>query len=852
MSLSPPLRRLLRACLLPVLAATALPLHSATFTVNSNLDNGAPTNCAGGGTCTLRAALVAANATPGQDTIRFALPTGSVIPPMSAFPTITAPVVIDARPSPTHSGRPTVFLDGLVAGASADGLRFGNGAAGSSVYGLGIARFGGSGIELTGNAHAVTIRGCEFGYTNLGALAGNSIGIFVGTDSNSIGQTYIAGTGFVGAGNTIVASSGDAITITGHNNLVYGNRIGHNTPASGNNVGIRVLTGNNNIIGGFAGGDSSGNRILSSASHGVIINGNGNAIRANRIGVTEGNTLYPNSGSGIVVSGTGNIIGGASLDARNVIEGNDVGILVGDPGTAQDTQVLNNLVARNRGTGIRVRAGSSSLIDGASIHGNGTAGVGDGIRLDSVGNTVRRNLIGSIDGNNGEGIFLSSGASGNTIGPDNVIDNNRSGIKVEGGSNSIDSNIIGRVGAGNSFEGVWLLFAAGNEVIDNDINSNGSHGIRIDSDDNLVESNRIGRDAGNGNAGVYLTPAASGNLVLANVIGNNLDGVLVQGAGNHIDDNFIGVLPNRGDIGNARFGVHVEAGGTGSRVQGNGIEGNASAGVQVQAGNVTLCGNRIGGVLDSEAISGRGNGHHGVAVRASNVNVGDGCAESNLIVFNEGEGISVTGASNTRIASNRISANAAGGVALFGESNQSWIEFNRIEDNALEAVYIATTSNSERNRIRGNQMRGNALGIDLGGDGPTANDPGDADEGPNRLQNTPVLLFNAAVGETGLQVGYSVDTALANATWPLTIEVFAGDGNAPGEPSHEGASLLGTGTCTTPGVADVTVARPPAGTRWLVATLTDADGNTSEFSAALEWVGAGASDVIFSDGFENE
>src|SRR5690606_14324872 len=149
-------------------------------------------------------------------------------------------------PSPTHSGRPTVFLDGLVAGASADGLRFGNGAAGSSVYGLGIARFGGSGIELTGNAHAVTIRGCEFGYTNLGALAGNSIGIFVGTDSNSIGQTYIAGTGFVGAGNTIVASSGDAITITGHNNLVYGNRIGHNTPASGNNVGIRVLTGNNN------------------------------------------------------------------------------------------------------------------------------------------------------------------------------------------------------------------------------------------------------------------------------------------------------------------------------------------------------------------------------------------------------------------------------------------------------------------------------------------------------------------------------------------------------------------------------------------------------------------------------
>ena len=851
MSLPLSLRRALGAALLPMLASASLPLGAATFTVNSASDSGAPTDCAGGGNCTLRAALLAANATPTQDSIRFALPAGAVIVPLSAFPTITAPVLIDALPSPTHSGRPTVFLDGLAAGASADGLRFGNGAAGSAVFGLGFARFGGSGIELTGTAHLATIRGCEFGYSSSGVLAGNGVGIFVGTDNNSIGQAVQSGSGFIGTGNTIVASGGDGIAGTGNANLVYGNRLGHTTAASGNHVGIRILTGDHNIIGGVAGAATSGNRILSSTSHGVVINGNGNAVRANWIGVTEGGDLHPNGGSGILVSGTGNIIGGASLEARNVIEGNATGILVGDPAAAPGTLVYRNLVARNRGTGIRVLSGSASLIERADLHGNGTAGVGDGIRIDGTDSTVRGNLIGTIDGNHGEGIFLSETATGNTIGPDNVIDNNSDGIKAEGGGNSIVGNIIGRPGAGNAFEGIWLLFGDGNEIADNDINSNVGHGIRVDSDNHVLEANRIGVDQGNGNAGVFLSPAANGNLVAASVIGDNLDGVLVQGAGNRIEDNFIGVLPDGGDVGNARYGVHVEPGGTGTLVQRNAIEGNASIGVHVEAGNVTLCGNRIGGVVAGGALSGRGNGHHGVSVRASDVTLGAGCDEGNLIVFSKGEGILVHGVSNTRIASNHIAANAAGGVALFGGAHGNWIESNRIEDNALEAVYISATGDPERNRIRGNAMRGNQMGIDLGGDGATPNDPGDADEGANRLQNSPVLLFNSAVGESGLQVGYSVDTAAANATWPLTIEVFAGDGDSLAEPSRQGATLLGSGSYTAPGVANVTVARPPEGSRWLLATITDAEGNTSEFSDALAWVGAGPQPAgIFADGFE--
>lgn len=839
-----------------VLALSAAPVshvQAATYVVNSSGDS-ATANCSGG-TCTLRAAIEAANARAGFDRIEFDLPNPSTVSPVSVLPAVLDVVTIDARPDPDFDGRPQVFLTGLLVD-SANGLVIGPDAGGSQIRGLGFHDWDAAGLLVFG-ADAVLVDGCEFGFNVIGSLRGNGIGIQVAADNATIGQYFLTGVdGPVGSGNTIVGSTGAGILVDGDGNRMRGNALGTFVASSGNGTGIQVL-GNANEIGGGPGSGASepvGNRIWYSDGDGIRVQGNDNRVLANDVGVTSGGDARGNGGNGIVIAGAGNQVGGDGGFDRNRVAYNSTGILLGSPAAAIATEVLRNDVHANRGTGIRLQDGSGSILDRNRIFGNGTGGVGDGIRIDGDDNVASRNRIGMDGGgNNGEGIFLSSIASGNFIGPDNVIGNNRAGVKIEGPGTAVTSNTIGSAGNGNAFDGVWLVAGSGNGAVDlNRIDGNAGHGIRVDTDNHEITGNLVGVVTGNGNAGVFLGPGANGNLVGSNVIGNNLDGVLVQGAGNQVVGNHIGVLPDGGDAGNGRYGVRAEPGATSLLVQDNSIEGNASHGVVVQAASVRLCSNRIGGVQgDGGALAGRGNGGHGVLVNGANgVRVGDGCSSGNLVALSDGEGVLLLNADGAFVAHNHLVANHSAGVAFDGDSAGNTVEFNTIRDNNLEGIYTSSTV-GEGNEFRANQMQGNGLpGIDLAGDGPSANDAGDADLGPNRMQNAPVLLFNSAVGDTGLEVGYSVDAAPEHAAYPLRIEVFSGDG-ALAVPSREGASFLGSGTYLAAGVATVTVARPKPATRWLIATITDADGNTSEFSEAVLWVDAApVTAAVFSDGFE--
>jgi hypothetical protein len=121
------------------------------------------------------------------------------------------------------------------------------------------------------------------------------------------------------------------------------------------------------------------------------------------------------------------------------------------------------------------------------------------------------------------------------------------------------------------------------------------------------------------------------------------------------------------------------------------------------------------------------------------------------------------------------------------------------------------------------------LGIDLGPDGVTANDPGDGDAGPNGLQNFPVLVQAIPDGGT-LRVKGRLNSAL-NGNY--TLEFFSVP-SCDASNYGEGQTSLGTTTVTTDDGGDanfdVTLTTSlPAGS-FITATATSVSGSTSELS----------------------
>lgn len=182
--------------------------------------------------------------------------------------------------------------------------------------------------------------------------------------------------------------------------------------------------------------------------------------------------------------------------------------------------------------------------------------------------------------------------------------------------------------------------------------------------------------------------------------------------------------------------------------------------------------------------------------------------------------------------------NYGAGIGINGSNNiiggTDPAQANHVAYNGQTSTYTGVhVFSGTGNSIRGNEIFNNVgLGIDLGNGGVTANDPGDGDSGANDLQNFPVLSSAQYDGQN-LTASFSVPSNPDNSAYPLTIDFYRADSDG-----QEGQVYLGSATYTSAEASSTaTVSFAPrtglVSGNQIIATATDSNGNTSEFSAPL-------------------
>src|SRR5207302_5291109 len=233
------------------------------------------------------------------------------------------------------------------------------------------------------------------------------------------------------------------------------------------------------------------------------------------------------------------------------------------------------------------------------------------------------------------------------------------------------------------------------------------------------------------------------------------------------------------------------------------ISGNTGEGVEIlTSGGNFVQGNFIGVAANGTSLL--GNGGHGIEVYASGSNNTIGVAPTPTptpggAIRPEGGSGSGCRRSNTFSQSfnQNLNPTAAVGVAPTQELSGA----NIIAGNTGDGVKISSAGDIN-NLISQNSVYSNGgLGINLVNPTPTptpeppstvtANDPGDADEGPNHLQNFPVITAANVVSQT---ISGTLNTTPNSSPQVYTIEFFA---NASCDTSGHGEGKTYLGSLTT-------------------------------------------------------
>jgi CSLREA domain-containing protein len=427
---------------------------------------------------------------------------------------------------------------------------------------------------------------------------------------------------------------------------------------------------------------------------------------------------------------------------------------------------------------------------------------------DSSGSTIR-GLV--IDQSTGRGIFVGNGFTngsnndtiiGNFLGVDptgmtasatssQIVTESSTGLVI-GGPSPADRNVI----SASNQDPLFINLTASSVIQGNYIGVNAAGTASLGAEDGIViiqssNNNKIGGTApGEGNV-IY------GSFHAISIA--NSDNTTIQG-------NFIGTDVT-GSIGlGPAFGISIESSsgtliGGADAGAGNTISGNQTG---IHVGNLTpetiIQGNRIG--TDPTGTVPVINTGDGIQLTDGNPSVGSviggtNPGEANTIAFSCGQGVD------------------------FNQSTTDW-------------------------SILGNSIYASSgLGISFNPrSGPTANDPGDADTGPNNLQNYPVITSAPVSGGNATITGTL--NSIANTQYRLE---FFSNVECSRSGFGEGHSFIGTTNVTTNSGGDASFGplgfAAPGGETAITATATDPNGNTSEFSMCVGGIGR-----IFANGFE--
>jgi len=216
----------------------------------------------------------------------------------------------------------------------------------------------------------------------------------------------------------------------GAGNVIQGNFIGLNPDgitAGKNYEGVRI-EGGQPTIGGV---DPAARNVISGNDSGLVIQGPAAAIIGNYIGTDASGTRAVGNGIGLKLGGTDIVVGGTSPSSGNVISGNQYdGIALGYSAAYHITAAANRAVIQGNLIG--------TTADGVSPLGNGDTGVYFVRGADSTIGGVNA-AAGNVIAFNGRGVAIASSGtfgSGDSILSNSIYANSNHGIILGPQSNN--------------------------------------------------------------------------------------------------------------------------------------------------------------------------------------------------------------------------------------------------------------------------------------------------------------------------------------------------------------------------------------------------------------------------------